>query len=785
MKTIFRVARTELRTLFYSPIAWFLMIVFFIQCGLAYLKLIKGIARTQELGGIEINFLDNLTMGIFTGMSGVFSSVMGTLYLYIPLLTMSLISRETGSGTIKLLYSSPIKIREIVLGKYLAMVMYSLVLIAILGVFVVSGLFHIQHPETGMLMMALLGFFLLLCAYSAIGLFMSTLTTYQIVAAIASFIMIGILSYIGNLWQRIEFVRELTYFLSISGRTQKMMAGLLTTKDVVYFIVIVFLFLGFSVYRMKGSMESKPWTVKGLRYALVLGIVLLVGYVTSIPGLIGYYDATHNKLNTLSPLTQQVVKDLGDDPLEVTAYANLVDRHYFLGDPDSYNKMLARWDPYLRFKSNIKVKTISYYDSAFASPYIYQIYPGKTLKEIADQHAKKYDMKLSDYLTPEQIRATINLRPQFNRYVMQLKWRGREAWLRVFDDSQTWPSETELSIVLKRLQGAKLPKVGFVTGNLERDINKLNERDYAMLTNSPFFRYSMVNQGFDVQTVSLEAGPVPAEISALVLADPKLDLPPASRASLSEYINRGGNLLIAGEPGRQAQMNALLNDLGVRLTDGTVIQESEDETPLLLSQQISPFAGTFYRPLGGAAKDSLPVTMPGAAGIAWTDSSSFDIHPLLQSLPKVSWNRRNAFDSETMVSALVKPRDTLHDKMPPGLVTFAAADGDIMGPVTTAIGMTRKINNKEQRIIVTGDADFMNNKEVNRFGTANFVFCTGSFRWLTGGEYPIDASRPTAKDKRINVKLSQAEVLRIVYIWIVPGLLLAFGTVLLIRRKRK
>jgi ABC-2 type transport system permease protein len=785
MKTIFRVAKTELRTLFYSPIAWFLMIVFFIQCGLAYLKVIKGIARTQELGGMEISLLDTLTKGVFTGMSGVFSSVMETLYLYIPLLTMSLISRETGSGTIKLLYSSPVKIREIVLGKYLAMVMYSLVLIGILGVFVVSGIVHIQHPETGLLMTALLGFFLLLCAYSAIGLFMSTLTTYQVVAAIASFVMIGILSYIGNLWQRVGFVRELTYFLSISGRTQKMMGGLLTTKDVVYFIVIVFLFLGFSVYRMKGSMESKPWTVKGLRYAIVLGIVLLVGYVTSIPGLIGYYDATHNQLNTLSPRTQQVVKDLGDDPLEVTAYANLVDRFYFFGDPDSYNRMLARWDPYLRFKSNIKVKTISYYDSAHASPYIYQIYPGKTLKEIADQHAKKYDMKLSDYLTPDQMRKQINLRPEFNRYVMQLKWRGRTAWLRVFDDSQAWPSETELSIVLKRLQGAKMPKVGFVTGNLERDINKVNERDYAVLTNSPFFRYSMVNQGFDVQNVSLDTGPVPAELSALVLADPKLDLSPAARAALNDYINRGGNLLIAGEPGRQAQMNVLLQPLGVQLTDGSLIQESEDESPLMQWQQIQPFAGTFYPPVSRSITDSIPVTMPGAAGLTWTDSGPFAIHPLLQSAPKVSWNRRKPYDPETMVAALVKPRDTAHQKANPGLITFSAADGDVMGPVTTAVGLTRTINNKEQRIIVLGDADFLSNKEINRFGTANFVFCTGSFRWLTGGEYPIDASRPGAKDKRINVTLKQAEVLRIVYIWVVPGLLLAFGTILLIRRKRK
>src|SRR5690606_28313783 len=117
---------------------------------------------------------------------------MQKLYLYIPLLTMGLISRETSSGTIKLLYSSPIKVREIVFGKYLAMIVYSLVLVTIVTIFVISGIAQIESPDTGMLMTALLGFFLLLCAYAAIGLFMSSLTTYQVVAAICTFVMIGI-----------------------------------------------------------------------------------------------------------------------------------------------------------------------------------------------------------------------------------------------------------------------------------------------------------------------------------------------------------------------------------------------------------------------------------------------------------------------------------------------------------------------------------------------------------------------------------------------------------------
>ena len=427
MKTILRVAKTELYTLFFSPIAWFLMIVFLIQCGVVYLGVLDSAARQQELGGMGLMYMDTLTQRVFLSQRGLFGSVMQNLYLYIPLLTMSLISRETSSGTIKLLYSSPIKVREIVFGKYLAMVVYSLLLVAIVGIFVVSGMFHIQHPETGMLMTAMLGFFLLLCAYSAIGLFMSCLTTYQVVAAICTFVMIGILSYIGTLWQEIAFVRSLTYFLSINGRTQKMLSGLVTTKDVLYFIVIVYMFLGFSIYKLKGGMESKPAMVKAGRYAVIVISALMIGYVSSLPGLIGYYDATVNKERTLTPKVQGIIKELGDAPLEITAYNNLLGRYWFMGSPSSYNQNLARWEPYMRFKSNIELKNVYYYDTAYDNPYIFRGYEGKTLKEIAEQYSKSMDVSLKGILKPDEIRKMIDLKPEMNRYVMLLKWKDRST----------------------------------------------------------------------------------------------------------------------------------------------------------------------------------------------------------------------------------------------------------------------------------------------------------------------------------------------------------------------
>ena len=104
MKTIYKMARTELQTLFYSPIAWLILVVFTFQASLVFSNGLAGCVRNQELG----YGLYNVRMNVFAGWRGMFTAMQQYLYLYIPLLTMGLMSRELNSGSIKLLYSSPV-----------------------------------------------------------------------------------------------------------------------------------------------------------------------------------------------------------------------------------------------------------------------------------------------------------------------------------------------------------------------------------------------------------------------------------------------------------------------------------------------------------------------------------------------------------------------------------------------------------------------------------------------------------------------------------------------------
>ena len=790
MKLIFKIARAELRNLFCSPIAWFLTVAFMVECAITYTSVLKSLATEQEIGGANLQYMTLLTRGVFTNTySGLFTTVMQTLYLYIPLVTMGLISREMNGGTISLLYSSPVRVREIVFGKYLAMLFYSLVLLAVIGIFMVAGVCDIRSADYGMLLSAALGFYLLLCAYAAIGLFMSSLTSYQIVAAVSTFVTIGALSYIDKLWQDVDLVRSLTYFLSLSGRTHHMLGGLITTKDVIYFIVIVYLFLGLTIGKLQAGRETKPWYVAAGRYVLIIFSALVIDYVSAIPGLVGYWDTTAGQDNTLTGNTQKIIKELGDGKLEITSYTNILDGNYYFGLPERRNEYLQRWEDYIRFKPDIDFHYVMYYDKPLGSvENMLEGYNGKSIRQIAEQRAKGSDLDMSLFETPEQLQKEVDLEPELNRFVMKLSYNGRSTFLRVFNDQIRWPMEAEVSAAFKRLLQAKMPKIAFVTGDGERRTAKKGDREYRTITSDKTFRYSLINQGFDVDTISLNTRDIPAEIATLVLADPQTQLSPAAMQKVEDFIAKGGNLLIAGEPGRQLILNPLLQMIGLQMTNGMLEQKSEEYAPTLILPGLTKTAVGFSKMLARPSLEHLPVAMNGAAALSFRDSGGFTAEPLLITKTGMVSNttKRNPdldiANSKADSSASSNSRAMMEKHPDP-----ATGLNPSIQAFSTAVALTRHINGKEQRIIVSGDADFLSNIELGRDEpqVSNFFFGTALFSWLDYGQFPIDASRPDAKDNRVTVSSAHVSVLKTVYIYVIPGLILLSGATFLLSRKRK
>lgn len=769
MRKILKIAKLELSILFYSPVAWLVLAIFMIQCGISFLDNMQNISRSLSLGYES----RPITGSLFGGNSGLFTVIQSNLYLYLPILTMGLMSRETSSGSIKLLLSSPVKLSEIIVGKYLAIIGYGMMLILVLGIFAGIGIFTIPHVDGGRIVAGLFGLYMLICTYAAIGLFMSCLTTYQVVAAISTLTVFTVLRFVGSLGQNIDFVRDLTYFLSISGRTDKMIAGLITTKDIFYYLIIITSFLSLCVLRLKTERELKTWTVKTGRYVLLVCVALMLGYLTSRPTLTGYLDTTTAKSLTMTKVGQEIAKQI-DGELKVTTYANMLAPQIWSLLPQSRNNDLSSLEQFKRFIPGMEVSYIYYYqkpvDSNFAE---YRYNPNlkgiTNTDKIADQMAINMGINRSLFLSPSTIAKQVDLQSEGYLNLRKLEYKGKSTFLRFYverGEQNPNPFEAEFMAAVKRLLINKVPKVLFLTGNNERGTTGRDDRAYQLVSMLKTRRFALINQGFDVDTLDLNTNEITADADILVLGDPTTPFGPLAQQRLNAYIQKGGNLLITGDPERRAVLNPILQPLGVQLKKGVLVKQDRNFTPGFIASQVAAQGAPLDSNLNRLQRYGVPVAMQGAAVVDFTAGAGFSGTPVLNS-PADGWNKIEALDPTR------------------SSVRYDASAGDEKGVFPVTMGLTRTINNKQQRIIVAGDADFMSNGELSRGKRGeNEYYMRGLFRWLNYGLFPLDVTRPDSLDMKLTVSPEQVTVLMYLCKGVIPALIAILGAIVLFKRRR-
>ena len=754
MNKILKIAKLELSILFYSPVAWLILIIFIVQCGMSFVGLLEAREASQQLG----NELRNLTLDIFGGSKGFFASVQRNLYLYIPLLTMGLMSRELSSGSIKLLYSSPLKNSQIILGKFLSMMLYGLLLVGVLLIIIFVASFSVEALDFRYLFGALLGLYLLLCSYAAIGLFMSSLTSYQVVAAVSTLAVLALLNFVGTIGQSIDFVREITYWIAIEGRADNFINGLISSKDVIYFLLVISLFLTLTVMRLNSGREIRSQAAVSARYIALVLTVLAIGYVSSLPVFNGYYDTTRFKQKTLTENSRELLEQL-EEPIKITNYVNVINSFSHLGSPKWRIFDRQQFEMYTRFLPDLEMEYKPYYDYTLNA----RDETPMPLEERAQRSATAYGFDFESLLTPEEIKKEINLVPEENLFVRTVEYKGRSTNMRMFYDMLTYPKEAEISAAIKRLL-QEPPVVGVLSGNDERRIDRTGDKDYKDITNTLTSRGALINQGFDVIEVAIdEVEQIPMDLTALVIADPYGTYNEKQLAKIDSYIESGGNLLIAGEPNKQDLLNVVVDTLGVRFREGMLLQESDKIELDVVQGQVASEAAS----LGFDFSKKEIISLAGAVTLE-TSPSKYDITPLITTRDTKVWNYTEPFNIETDTLVFREGIDQIN-KAPVGLA------------------LSRSVGDKEQKIVVMGDADFLSNGELGRFNlrTKNYEFTVKIFNWFTNGEFPIDTTRPDPIDNKILVSQEQISWIEKFLLGGLPLALGFAGGFLLIRRKRK
>jgi len=219
VRNVWAVSVRELRSYFLSPLAYVVIALFLALSGYLF-ALILANGREASLRGLVQNI--------------------SVLYLFIvPAISMRLLAEEQRTGTVELLLTNPVQEWEIVTGKFLASVMLVLVMLGLTLLFPLF-LFIYGNPDRGPIITGYVGIFLQAAAFLSIGLWASSLTQNQIVAAIVSFALLLILWLSENLGQFLGgTIGSIISYTSVITHFQSFPQGVIQSNDVIYYLSLV------------------------------------------------------------------------------------------------------------------------------------------------------------------------------------------------------------------------------------------------------------------------------------------------------------------------------------------------------------------------------------------------------------------------------------------------------------------------------------------------------------------------------------------------------------------
>lgn len=236
MGKIWAIAGRELRSYFVSPLAYVVGALFLLVSGYLFSLILFGSREAS--------------------MRGLFENLAVVFLLITPALTMRLLAEERARGTVELLLTAPVRDRDIVIGKYMAVCLYLLFLLCLTLIYP-AILAWVGKPDWMPILSGYLGIFLLGASFMAVGLLASSWTSNQVIAAISTFaisLIIWLLpassSVVGQ-----QFGSVLEY-LSVLSHQQNLGRGIIDTTDLVFYgsFIVVCLFLSIrsvEVYRWR------------------------------------------------------------------------------------------------------------------------------------------------------------------------------------------------------------------------------------------------------------------------------------------------------------------------------------------------------------------------------------------------------------------------------------------------------------------------------------------------------------------------------------------------------
>ena len=249
MNSLYPILHRELKSYFASPLAYIIIVVFQVISARFFFLYLQGFLHIQLDPGFQLHRgelnLNNLVIAPYFGTISI------VLLLIIPLITMRLIADERKSYTAELLFTSPIELKSIILGKYLAALILLIIMLLLSSINIFVLMVH-GNPDIGAVVSGYIGLFFLGASFLAIGLFASSLTENQLISAVITFGVLLVLWLVGAMSPTEGSVLG---YISVINHFEPFGKGIIGLKHVVYYATLIYL----GLYLTHTALESERW----------------------------------------------------------------------------------------------------------------------------------------------------------------------------------------------------------------------------------------------------------------------------------------------------------------------------------------------------------------------------------------------------------------------------------------------------------------------------------------------------------------------------------------------
>ena len=456
-------------------------------------------------------------------------------------------------------------------------------------------------------------------------------------------------------------------------------------------------------------------TSKTRLYSRINSTVMLV-LIVSLAGLLGWLstlhtwqsDWTRGGRHTLSDVSKQVLAKM-DGPIEITAYAR-----EDVGLRDAIKKIVGR----------------------------YQLV--------------KPDIKLHPFVNPDAVPDEIRNLGISGDGELVIRYRDRSQHVQSDD-------EEEFTNALYRLVRGAEHWLAFIEGHGER--SPLGQANFDLNT----WVQQLTNRGFRIQPLNLaNIQAIPENTQVLVIAGPRVDFLPGETSLITDYLEKGGNLLwLTDPPGNLHKLDALADQLQIRIEPGTIMDFAGQliglDDPAIVLQTSS-----LYPPHPVTQEFDYTTIFPAATAVTFAENDIWEIRPLITTGDH-TWLETGNLEGD---------------------VNFDEAS-DKAGPLAIGISLEREKEldegenrvRKQQRIVVVGDGDFLSNTYINNGG--NLDLGMRIINWLGSDDDFITIPARIAKDTQLELSPFAGVIIGFGFLIILPIALLTIGLTIWWRRRKR